>query len=251
MVAEVYHNISHLHYCRLNLNSIFFIKLLHDLNVVVLYHPSKPIQHLITLKKYEKVQDQYFSFMNPLAVEIWLYIVVAYILVSLTMWIVARFSPFEWQIKNESEESWLNTRTDNDSMKAGCSATHQCNRHQNNHQNDINSIDDVIHEESDTYENNKVTKRFSRAESMDSLNGSECVDDRNLNYPDLFSGTKEYLSPQRQSTLNNENCFLNEIHEFIENELQSAENDFTLRNSFWFAIGTLMQQGDLNPKVFF
>lgn len=190
--------------------------------------------------------------MNPLAVEIWLYIAVAYILVSLTMWIVARFSPFEWQIKNESEESWLNTRTGNDSMKVTHGATHQCNRHQNNQQNDIDSIDDVVHEESDgMYETNKVTKRFSRIESMDSLNGSECVDDRNLNYPDLFSGTKEYLSPQRQGALNNEHCLESEIHEFIENELQSVENDFTLRNSFWFAIGTLMQQGsDLNPKVY-
>ena len=28
------------------------------------------------------------------------------------------------------------------------------------------------------------------------------------------------------------------------------ENEFTLGNSFWFTIGTLMQQGsDLNPKV--
>lgn len=190
--------------------------------------------------------------MNPLAVEIWLYIAVAYILVSLTMWIVARFSPFEWQIRNESEESWLNTRTDNESMKANLS-THKCNRHRNNQQNDIDSIDDAMHEDSDAlYESNKTTKRLNRVESMDSINASDCVDDRNLNYPDLFSGTKEYLSTQRQGVLNlNEHCCENEIHEFIENELQSVENDFTLRNSFWFAIGTLMQQGsDLNPKVY-
>ncbi|KAL3284141.1 hypothetical protein HHI36_018309 [Cryptolaemus montrouzieri] len=32
--------------------------------------------------------------------------------------------------------------------------------------------------------------------------------------------------------------------------LEVLENDFTLANSFWFAIGTLMQQGsDLNPKA--
>lgn len=36
-----------------------------------------------------------------------------------------------------------------------------------------------------------------------------------------------------------------------ENELLNSENDFTLKNSFWFSISTLMQQGsDLNPKVF-
>jgi len=37
-----------------------------------------------------------FSFLNPLAVEIWLAIIVSYILVSLTLYIVARFSPHEW-----------------------------------------------------------------------------------------------------------------------------------------------------------
>jgi len=37
-----------------------------------------------------------FSFMNPLAVEIWLAVLAAYVLVSLTMFIVARFSPNEW-----------------------------------------------------------------------------------------------------------------------------------------------------------
>jgi hypothetical protein len=37
-----------------------------------------------------------FSFMNPLAVDIWLYVLAAYVLVSITMFIVARFSPYEW-----------------------------------------------------------------------------------------------------------------------------------------------------------
>ena len=38
-----------------------------------------------------------FSFMNPLAVEIWIYVLVAYVLVSITIYVVARFSPCEWQ----------------------------------------------------------------------------------------------------------------------------------------------------------
>lgn len=192
--------------------------------------------------------------MNPLAVEIWLYIAVAYILVSITMWIVARFSPFEWQIRNESEESWMNTRTDHDAMNVAYSPTHQCNRHQHNQyqHNDMDSIDDAIHEESDAvYDGNKLSRRPNR-ESMDSINVSDGVDERHANYPDLFSDTKECLNPQRHDVQNfNENCFEHEMHEMVENELQSVENDFTLRNSFWFAIGTLMQQGsDLNPKVY-
>lgn len=32
-----------------------------------------------------------------MAIEIWLYIVGAYVLVSITIWIVARFSPIEWK----------------------------------------------------------------------------------------------------------------------------------------------------------
>lgn len=223
---------------------------MHGLTVVDLLNSLKSTFYR-NPKNHEKVQDQYFSFMNPLAVEIWLYIAVAYILVSITMWIVARFSPFEWQIRNESEESWMNTRTDRESIDVAYSPTHQCNRHQHNQQNDIDSIDDVIHEESDAlYEvSNKVSRRSNR-ESIDSLNVSDGVDDRNLNYPDLFSGTKECLNPPRNGVTLNENCFEADIHEMVENELQLVENDFTLRNSFWFAIGTLMQQGsDLNPKV--
>jgi hypothetical protein len=34
--------------------------------------------------------------MNPLAMEIWLSLLGAYVMVSLTIWIVARFSPYEW-----------------------------------------------------------------------------------------------------------------------------------------------------------
>ncbi|KAH3735863.1 hypothetical protein DPMN_042421 [Dreissena polymorpha] len=37
-----------------------------------------------------------FSFMNPLALEIWVYIFAAYFVVSLTIFIIARFSPYEW-----------------------------------------------------------------------------------------------------------------------------------------------------------
>ena len=75
--------------------------------------------------------------MNPLALDIWIYILLAYLMVSLTIWIVARFSPAEW------------------------SAPHPC------------------------------------------------VDTGHV-----------------------------------------VQNDFTLANSFWFAVGTLMQQGsDLNPRA--
>ena len=86
-----------------------------------------------------------FSFMNPLAVDIWLYILLAYVLVSLSMWVVARFTPYEWH------------------------------------------------------------------------DGAVC------------------------------HCQLPASHPAAA---AHSSNDFSLANSFWFTIGTLMQQGsDLNPKV--
>ncbi|XP_063910070.1 glutamate receptor ionotropic, kainate 2-like isoform X2 [Zophobas morio] len=101
---------------------------------------TKPFMNLgisILFKVPTSQQTRLFSFMNPLAMDIWLYVLSAYVLVSITMFVVARFSPYEWH------------------------NPHPCD---------------------------------------------------------------------------------------MENEL--VENQFSLANSFWFTIGTLMQQGsDLNPKA--
>jgi len=35
--------------------------------------------------------------MNPLALEVWIYWLVAYVVVSVTLYIVAKFSPYEWE----------------------------------------------------------------------------------------------------------------------------------------------------------
>lgn len=40
--------------------------------------------------------------MNPLAIEIWIYVLAAYFLVSLTIYIVANLSPLEWQTVHSS-----------------------------------------------------------------------------------------------------------------------------------------------------
>lgn len=45
-----------------------------------------------------------FSFMNPFAIEIWLYILAAYLLVSFAIYIVARFSPYECYTSRPSQE---------------------------------------------------------------------------------------------------------------------------------------------------
>ena len=43
--------------------------------------------------------------MNPLDTEIWMFILFAYVLVSITIWIVARFSPYEWAHPHPCEDS--------------------------------------------------------------------------------------------------------------------------------------------------
>lgn len=61
---------------------------------------TKPFMNLgisILFKVPTSQPTRLFSFMNPLAVDIWLYVFFAYALVSITMYIVARFSPYEWE----------------------------------------------------------------------------------------------------------------------------------------------------------
>ncbi|CAG0878616.1 unnamed protein product [Darwinula stevensoni] len=60
---------------------------------------TKPFMNLgisILFKVPTSPPTRLFSFMNPLAIEIWLYVLAAYVLVSITLFIVARFSPYEW-----------------------------------------------------------------------------------------------------------------------------------------------------------
>ncbi|KAG8321976.1 Glutamate receptor ionotropic, kainate 1 [Homalodisca vitripennis] len=60
---------------------------------------TKPFMNLgigILFKVPTSQPTRLFSFMNPLAVEIWLYVLAAYLLVSFTLFVMARFSPYEW-----------------------------------------------------------------------------------------------------------------------------------------------------------
>jgi hypothetical protein len=64
---------------------------------------SKPFMSLgisIMIKKPEKQKPGVFSFMDPLSYEIWMCIVFSYIGVSIVLWLVSRFSPYEWQIED-------------------------------------------------------------------------------------------------------------------------------------------------------
>ncbi|XP_043077353.1 glutamate receptor 4b isoform X2 [Puntigrus tetrazona] len=67
---------------------------------------SKPFMSLgisIMIKKPQKSKPGVFSFLDPLAYEIWMCIVFAYIGVSVVLFLVSRFSPYEWHTEEPEE----------------------------------------------------------------------------------------------------------------------------------------------------
>uniref|UniRef100_A0AAQ5Z2K4 Glutamate receptor n=1 Tax=Amphiprion ocellaris TaxID=80972 RepID=A0AAQ5Z2K4_AMPOC len=68
---------------------------------------TKPFMSLgisIMIKKPTKSKPGVFSFLDPLAYEIWMCIVFAYIGVSVVLFLVSRFSPYEWQGDDSDDE---------------------------------------------------------------------------------------------------------------------------------------------------
>lgn len=60
---------------------------------------TKPFLNLgitILFKKPEKTPPKLFSFLSPLSIEVWVYVIAAYLCVSFTLFVLARFSPYEW-----------------------------------------------------------------------------------------------------------------------------------------------------------
>uniref|UniRef100_F1KT32 Glutamate receptor 1 n=1 Tax=Ascaris suum TaxID=6253 RepID=F1KT32_ASCSU len=53
----------------------------------------------IMIKKPDKQEFSVFSFMQPLSTEIWMYIIFAYVGVSVVIFLVSRFSPYEWRVE--------------------------------------------------------------------------------------------------------------------------------------------------------
>ncbi|XP_033113339.1 glutamate receptor ionotropic, kainate 2-like [Anneissia japonica] len=60
---------------------------------------SKPYMYLglsILYNIHEAKSPGIFSFLNPLSFDVWLYILIAFLSVSIMLFLVARFSPYEW-----------------------------------------------------------------------------------------------------------------------------------------------------------
>lgn len=283
--------------------------------------------------------------MNPLASEIWIYIIIAYVLVSITLWGVARFSPIEWKIsrpptcdnyfadrirrkrkngdcKCESEivkraadkiagsdrmHNKIKNQLDNDSGPDNVNV--------NDNDNDNENNDDALHYHdwcnetipscvphaiermtTDRLENSKLLST-SNGETDDGDDELDSISDNSMynescamlahhnhrlndqqqmhhvqHNNDIMHAHDEYHyhHSSMRPPMNNHHqyehcnssidshCDVMDTHfcDFVdcdglqETELLCSENDFTLTNSFWFSIGTLMQQDDLNPKVF-
>uniref|UniRef100_A0AAX7TPG2 Glutamate receptor n=1 Tax=Astatotilapia calliptera TaxID=8154 RepID=A0AAX7TPG2_ASTCA len=78
---------------------------------------TKPFMSLgisIMIKKPTKSKPGVFSFLDPLAYEIWMCIVFAYIGVSVVLFLVSRFSPYEWNGEESDDEDETTPEYTND-----------------------------------------------------------------------------------------------------------------------------------------
>ena len=69
---------------------------------------TKPFLNLgisILYKRPQKKTPNLFSFLSPLSIEIWLYMIAAYLVVSFMLFVIARFSPYEWKNPHPCNQS--------------------------------------------------------------------------------------------------------------------------------------------------
>ncbi|BFG06646.1 glutamate receptor ionotropic kainate 2 [Drosophila madeirensis] len=183
---------------------------------------TKPFMNLgigILFKISDRAQTKFFSFMNPLAIEIWFYIAFGYIFVSISIWIVARLSPIEW-VNSKPACSMACDHVLNQIRKA-------------NHTNELLELSDLT--------------GMSEDEQDILLDGNQKQDNTNnclKNQPEIKTNRQRVLHLALSNDVDEDASDDNTV------ELVSIQNNFTLKNSFWFAIGALMQQGsDLYPRA--
>lgn len=319
----------------------------HNVIIIIILHWATVN---IGMQKLERVQKHFFSFMNPLAYEIWIYIILAYVLVSITLWVVARFSPFEWEITkpptcdndlvdectrrprrtqmqrcdcmhadgiaNETKQSNVNNNSESrcnrtaNVNRSKC-RSNSCSDSETSTCNDVNSVEgirlltydecdnelntqsdmesddddddsDLILFERNNYEashgddaNNKHDYKCIKTHCASTQHNTRYHQHRHDSHvltrastPTPTAATTTATADESDTTVCAEefcefhgNCReigIDEWHscDYVdcdglqETQLLSSQNDFTLKNSFWFTIGTLMQTSDLNPKVF-
>jgi hypothetical protein len=65
----------------------------------------------IMIKKPDRQKPGVFSFMEPLDTLVWLCIALGFLAVSFVLFFVGRFSPYEWQVKEEGGKEPFATNT--------------------------------------------------------------------------------------------------------------------------------------------
>ncbi|XP_066905524.1 glutamate receptor ionotropic, kainate 2 isoform X5 [Halyomorpha halys] len=201
---------------------------------------TKPFMNLgigILFKVPSSQPARLFSFMNPLAVEIWLYVLAAYLLVSFTLFVMARFSPYEWN------------------------NPHPCSPEAHVIENQFSISNSFWF----------ITGTFLRQGSGLNPKTSERMPNRMFSFLNPLAAeiwlwmlvayvfvsltiwVVARFSPREWTLPVSCPCTSGEDEEedglLVTYDLQ-LHNDFTLGNAFWFTLGSLMQQGsDLNPKA--
>ncbi|KOX68162.1 Glutamate receptor, ionotropic kainate 1 [Melipona quadrifasciata] len=207
---------------------------------------TKPFMNLgigILFKVPSSQPTRLFSFMNPLAVEIWLYVLAAYMLVSFTLFVMARFSPYEWNnphpclgesdiVENQfsvSNSFWFITGT---FLRQGSGLNPKVSgRMPSRLFSFMNPLAvEIWLSMLGAYVMVSLTiwivARFSPYEWVEPTPCPSCK-------CPLQGGHVSALDPDSDDI-----------------PLPRTVNEFTMANSFWFTVGTLMQQGsDLNPKA--
>ncbi|XP_048885028.1 glutamate receptor 1a isoform X2 [Brienomyrus brachyistius] len=104
---------------------------------------SKPFMSLgisIMIKKPTKSKPGVFSFLDPLAYEIWMCIVFAYIGVSVVLFLVSRFSPYEWHAEDFEEGQDQQQNQQNQASSSGQQGQNQTPQNQQQQQEQTNEF---------------------------------------------------------------------------------------------------------------
>ncbi|XP_046446552.1 glutamate receptor ionotropic, kainate 2-like isoform X6 [Daphnia pulex] len=235
---------------------------------------TKPFMNLgisILFKIPTSQPTRLFSFMNPLAVEIWLYVMAAYILVSFTLFVMARFSPYEWNnphpcngdsdvVENQfsiSNSFWFITGT---FLRQGSGLNPKVPTPTPTR---LFSFMNPLAVEIWLFLllayvlvslSMWVVARFTPYEWHDNVNGSglgsRCHHCHHYLSGSISGGINQIMQQQQQQNHHHQHQLNHDALFSSDQPVLASSNDFSLANSFWFTIGTLMQQGsDLNPKA--
>jgi len=143
-----------------------------------------------------------------------LFLLLAYVLVSLSMWVVARFTPYEWHHTEEDTQS-------------RCLCSSSSNNHHHQHQHRYGGQEEhYLQQQQQLSLCDRGGRGGGGRATADLIHEHQHHHHHPHNQRDILATNKEPAV------------------------ILARSNDFSLANSFWFTIGTLMQQGsDLNPKV--